>query len=268
VTREVGKSRFESVPVDALVIGEYGPRKRLSESSLEVLRRSIREEGILVPLVVVPEGTKFRVVCGKRRAMCASSLGMATVPVLVYEASAGFELWAAIAENELREPLNVVEVGEYIASMMAALPYTEAEIAQELGVSQSWVSQRLAILRWPDSLRSAVAGDKLSFSVGRELAGISDEKELAQCVWQAVSGGCTVRQAADWRREWEQRSHAAAESKPAEIAAEPGPVEAANPADCFMCAGAAGSKGARNVVLCDFCHKALVQARSTTDAPS
>jgi len=240
----------------------------MREESLEELRKSIREEGVLVPLVVVQEGEQFRVICGKRRAMCAQSLGLGTIAAIVVEPSAGFEMWAAITENRLREPLNVLDMAEYLAGMMTALPYTEAQVAKELGVSVSWVQQRLAVLRWPESLRTAVGDEKISFSVARELSGISDETELGQCVWQAVSGGCTVRQAAEWRREWEQRSAAPKQGKTEGPVAEPVPAEAAAPSECMMCAGASGSVSARKVVLCQFCYSALEKARTTDNAPS
>jgi len=200
---QVKSKRYEEVPVDTLQVEMGLARSSGSEAGMEELRKSIAARGVLVPIVVTEEKEGYRVIAGARRAVAARDAGLATVPAIVVEADRAWEWWAKLAENLLREELNAYDLARWLEALLEESDKSQAELASALGVSEPWVSQRLALLSWPSDVREAVRLGKMSYAVGRELGAVSDDGVREGYLRSAVSSGCTVRQAAQWRRGWE-----------------------------------------------------------------
>lgn len=213
--------RFENIAVDAIEKAEIELRGHADEEALEELRRSIKKRGILVPLIVTETSSGYRLVAGLRRLLCAAMNGLATVPAMIVASSVEWEAWATLAENSLREGVNAVDEATYIAAVVDKRNLSHVQMAAMLDKSESWVSQRLAILRWPPEVRDAVRQGWLSFAAGREIAAIGSPGARKLCLDTARRLGCTARRAATWRRNWLKEQGPGGGSTPASFVDEP-----------------------------------------------
>jgi ParB/RepB/Spo0J family partition protein len=194
---------YREIPLDVVKRPGRDLRTHADEDALEELRQDINARGVLVPILVVEEGDGYRLVAGLRRLLCAAANGLATIPAIVAAGDESWQAWATIAENRLRENVNPVDEAAYIAALLEHRKCSGAEAAALLGVSESWVSQRLCILRWPEDVRNAVRDGWLSFAAGREISQIEDPVARRYCLRTAQTCGCSVRQAATWRHNWQ-----------------------------------------------------------------
>jgi ParB/RepB/Spo0J family partition protein len=212
---------------------------------------------------VVPRGDRYEVVAGLRRLIAAQSAELETVPCVVMPADARTEAWAMWVENRLREQINALDEAMWLERVASAEALTGRELASRLGVSESWVSQRLSILVWPGDVKSALAEGWLSYAVGRELAAIQDDRVRHQCLRMAKVGGCTARQAADWRR------HASLSEEPmgepgGGLAAEaPGDGPPALHTTCDLCGSVVAERDQRVFLLCPTCNDAALALRDS-----
>lgn len=159
-----GSDSLKEIALDAIERPSAELRRTGSESGMEALRTSIRDHGVLVPIIVQGGGDKYSLVAGKRRVMCAQSLGMATIPAIVVEQTADWQAWAMSAENRLREDVNPVDEANWMAAQMERLECSAQALADILDVSPSYVSQRLASRNWPDEVREPLSQGLISFS--------------------------------------------------------------------------------------------------------
>jgi len=250
------------VPVDAIIEPESPIRTTVTEEGMEELLESIRVHGLLVPVVVVPEGERFRLVCGRRRVLCARALGMPLVPAVVRREGAEWRAWAAVAENRLREEVSAVEEGQWLAGELASRGCTGAELARSLGVTEQWLISRVEITEWPGDVVQALGARLISFAVAREFARIGDDVERGRCVACGVHSGCTSRQAAEWRRAWERGAglrDVAAEGERSGAGA--GGVPAVS-VECGACGVDIEAGEGREVMVCAVCAQAIARLRS------
>jgi len=192
--------RLEVIPVDSVVEPKGVLRRVVDEARLAELRESIRVHGVLVPITVAESGDRYELVCGLRRLRAVRELGLAEIPAVVVEKSGSWRAWAMLTENRIREAVNPVDEAVWFSEQVKSTAASQHEVARSLGVSPEYLSQRLGILRWPGEVRSALGEGLIAFAVGRELAAIADEQWRAQALRSAVFGGCSARQAAEWRR--------------------------------------------------------------------
>lgn len=164
------------------------PRKEFDKDSLEQLAESIRQAGILQPILVVENGMRFRIIAGERRFRAARLAGLSSIPCIVRSLTEAQQMEAALIENLQREDLNPIEEAQAIRGLMQQCGYTQEEAAQRLGKSRPAVANLLRLLNLPESILQMVISGKLSAGHARVLAGVSPESrqlELAhQCVLQ------------------------------------------------------------------------------------
>jgi ParB/RepB/Spo0J family partition protein len=251
------------LPLSSLVPPARPIRQLASERGMEELRRSVKERGVLVPLVVVPRDEQYEVVAGLRRLLAARDAGIPTVPCVVMPADAGTESWAMWVENRLREQVNALDEAVWLERVASAEALTGRELASRLGVSESWVSQRLSILVWPEDVRSAIASGWLSYAVGRELAAIQDERVRRQCLKMARVSGCTARQAADWRRHASLSEEPMGEPGGGVQGEAPGEGPPAVHTACDLCSSVVAEREQRVWVMCPTCNDAALALRDT-----
>lgn len=251
---EAGKPKFEAeLPLDLIEVEEKPLRTLMTDDGMEELRASIREHGVLVPISVVNAGEVFHLVAGLRRVIACRSLGMASIPALVGEMSESERMWARFAENRIREDVSPLDEGLYVVEWLNRGGVTQAEVAAALGVSESWVSQRVGILRWPPEVQDSLGRRGISFGVARELAGIADDGRRRHYLRFAEMGGCSVRQAAQWRQQAARAAALAGQMGGAEAEPERGGGEAGGEEACFICERAIGLAGGRYLMVCEPC---------------
>lgn len=254
---------LKSVSVDLLDEPSEPIRKLASERGMEELRRSVAARGVLVPLIVVAKGDRFEVVAGLRRLLAARATGVVQVPCVVMEDERAARTWAMWAENRIREGINALDEARWLSVILEEERVPACELAQRLGVSESWLSQHLAILLWPPDVRTAVGEGWLSFAVARELAGIKGDQERRQALRMAKVSGCTARQAADWRRQYDKASGLVQEPGGGLTSELPGGTGGQVETRCELCSEDVRERDQRLLILCPTCHKAVASLRES-----
>ena len=249
--------QLEEIALDVVMLPESPLRVLTSKKKMEELRKSVKERGMLVPILVEEVGEGYRVIAGLRRVLAAKEAGLLRVPALIVQEGEEWKAWATFAENALREEVNAFDEGRYVTLLMSKLSKTQREVAAMLGMSEAWVSERLRIVEWPQDVRQALVQDRIRFSVGKELSRIEDAGTRAMYLRQAITSGCSSTQAAQWRTEWERET--AARQSVAERGllerterAEPGAVPT-----CGVCEREAEPGALRVLYVCTRCVAAI-----------
>jgi ParB family transcriptional regulator, chromosome partitioning protein len=182
-----------SLPLAAIKPGRFNPRRNFSQSQLEELAASIRERGLVQPLVVRPslsDAESFEIVAGERRWRAAQLANLHQVPVVVRELTDQEAVELAIIENVQREDLNAIEEGEGYKLLMDGHGYTQEDLAKVIGKSRSHLANTLRLLKLPDRVQEMVRSGQLSAGHARTLIGRADAEALALRI---VNEGLTVR---------------------------------------------------------------------------
>ena len=180
------------VPLAALKPSRFNPRRNFAEAQLEELAASIRERGLVQPLIVRPStGDTYEIVAGERRWRAAQLANLHDVPIVVRALSDQEAVEIAIIENVQREDLNAIEEGEGYKLLMDGHGYTQEDLAKVIGKSRSYLANTLRLLKLPNSVQDLVRTGQLSAGHARPLVGRGDAEALAA---RAVNLGLSVRQ--------------------------------------------------------------------------
>jgi ParB family chromosome partitioning protein len=194
---EGGSADTRRVPLSAIVPSPLQPRRVFSEEELDELAASIRENGLLQPLVVRPlpdTDDRFELVVGERRFRALSRLGWDDVPVIVREASDETLLVLALVENLQREALNPLEEAEGYVALSERFDLNQAAIAQAVGKDRSTVANMMRLLKLPPSLRRLLEEGALSSGHARALLGVGDAVRAGELGRRAAKEGWSVRE--------------------------------------------------------------------------
>lgn len=187
------------MPIELLHGSANNPRKRFSDDDLEDLSRSIREKGLLQPLVVRPRGGgEYEIVAGERRWRAAQRAGVHALPVLIRELSDGEALEIALIENIQRSDLNPLEEARAYSQLLDQFAYTQQQLAESIGKSRSHISNTLRLLTLPDSVRQQIENGKLTAGHARALIATDSPSQLAE---QIIQLGLSVRETETLSRE-------------------------------------------------------------------
>ena len=170
------------------------PRRTFDTQALEALAESIREAGVLQPLLVVENGARYRIVAGERRYRAARMAGLQSVPCVVRDMTEQERMEAALIENLQREDLNPIEEAAGIRALMEECGYTQELAAKRVGRSRPAVANLLRLLQLPESIRELVKAGELSAGHARVLAGLADESRQLALAERAVREGMSVRE--------------------------------------------------------------------------
>jgi ParB family chromosome partitioning protein len=189
------KGMILEVSVDAIKENPRQPRYRFTQSDLEDLINSIKEHGILQPLVVTKAGSGYELIAGERRLRASRTIGLETVPVIVREADDQTKLELALIENIQRQDLNAVEEAIAYKALVDEFALTQEEVAKRVGKSRSTIANILRLLDLSDEILDALKEGQISKSHARTLLAEIDEVRRQQLFEQMLSGGVTVREA-------------------------------------------------------------------------
>ncbi len=194
------------MPVDKLRPNPLQPRKDFEPEALQALADSIRQKGVIQPLIVRPVGDQFEIVAGERRWRAAQLAQQHDVPVVVRDLDDTEVLEVAIIENIQREDLNAIEEAMGLRQLMDRFGHTQEKIAEALSKSRSHIANLLRLLTLPDGVQSMVRDGRLSAGHARALIGAPNAEVLAQAVAQR---GLSVREVERMVREGEKGSNKA-----------------------------------------------------------
>jgi ParB family chromosome partitioning protein len=191
----VPRGTLREVDIDRLVSGRFQPRRAFPESSLSELASSIREQGIIQPLVVVPRGEKFEIVAGERRWRAARLAGLDRVPIVVRERAADRDLLeAALVENLQRDDLNPLEAAAAYARLKDEFHLTQEEVARRVGKERATVANALRLLKLPASVRERIVSGEISGGHARALAALASADDQERVAAEIVRRALSVRQ--------------------------------------------------------------------------
>jgi ParB family chromosome partitioning protein len=182
------------VPTHSISPNPKQPRSRFDDQSLAELAASIREVGILQPLVVRRSGSGYEVVTGERRLRAAKLAGMATVPVVLRESEDSDLLREALIENIHREDLDPIELAEAFRQLLDELGLKQEELAERVGVSRSHIANTIRLLALPLEVQQLLADDKLSAGHARALLALGEAEAMASLSLRVVAEDLSVRE--------------------------------------------------------------------------
>ena len=181
---------LQSVSITRLAPCPFQPRRKFSETQIAELALSIKEKGILQPLVVRPKADGYEIICGERRWRAAQMSALHEVPVVVRDLSDQETLEIALIENLQREDLSALEEAEAYQRLMVDFGYTQEAIGHSIAKSRSYVANMVRLLNLPVSVKAMLADRRLSAGHGRAILGAKNPADLAQTV---VKNGLNVR---------------------------------------------------------------------------
>ena len=170
------------------------PRKTFSEEKIEELSKSIKEHGIIQPIVVRRKGEKYEIVAGERRWRAARKAELGRVPCLIRELSDEQNMLIAIIENMQREDLNPVEEAEGLHQMIVTFGMTQEQISKSVGKSRPYIANSLRLLKLPDYIKEEMAEGRLSAAHGRTLITLEDESMRKVLCQRIIEEGLSVRE--------------------------------------------------------------------------
>lgn len=181
------------MPIELMRASPNNPRKYFADADLDDLAKSIRDKGLLQPIVVRPlSGGEYEIVAGERRWRAAQRAGVHDVPVLIRELNDGEALEIALIENIQRSDLNPLEEARAYGMLLEQFNYTQLQLADSVGKSRSHIANTLRLLNLPESVRSQIEQGNLTAGHARALVATDSPAELAD---QIIKLGLSVRQA-------------------------------------------------------------------------
>lgn len=171
------------------------PRKHFDEQALAELADSIREHGVLQPLIVRPMlGGEYQLIAGERRYRAAMLAQVSSVPVVIREFSDMEAMEVALVENLQRRDLNPVEEGEGYKALAEQFSLTQAEISKKVGKSRSAVANAMRLVELPDEVKKAVSDGSLSMGHARALLSLQESEQICSAAAETIAKGLSVRQ--------------------------------------------------------------------------
>ena len=186
---------IQEIPVGELDPNPDQPRRTFSAESISQLADSIREQGVLQPLLVAPAGGgRYLIIAGERRFRAGREAGLETLPCIVKDIDVIRQREIALIENLQREDLNPIEAAKGIRALMDQCGYTQEKVSSRLGKSRPAVANMLRLLQLPDEVTEMVKDGLLTAGHARVLAGVTNPDEQLRLARKAVDEGLNVRQ--------------------------------------------------------------------------
>lgn len=188
-----GQDVVRMLPIRLIDPNRDQPRRSFDEAGLEELAASIRAVGVLQPIIVAPEGERFRLIAGERRYRASRMAEQEEIPAIVRDWDSQRRLEAALIENLQRDDLNPIEEANGVRRLMDESGCTQEQVAERLGKSRPAVANLLRLLTLADSVQQLVLEGKLSAGHARALVGLEADRQV-QLANLAVQQGWSVRQ--------------------------------------------------------------------------
>ena len=212
-------SGVKEVAVAAISPNPRQPRHKFDPDALRELADSIREHGLIQPLIVTPSpdstelAPRYQLIAGERRWSAAKLTGLANVPVIVRGATSQEMLELALVENIQRADLNVLEEANAYRQLMSDFGLTQEQVAAKVGKNRTTVANALRLLKLSNDVQAALAEDSISEGHARAILTVEDEKRQNALLRQVIDDGLSVRQTEEAARRMNERPPTADRSK-------------------------------------------------------
>lgn len=244
---------YRNIEVEKIREPEYAVRLKVTNESVQELAESIQKIGLIEPIIVRQKGDDFEVIAGHRRLVACRLAGVKSAKCIVVDAEDTEAEAMKMHENYMRLDVSPLEQAQYFQYLSEKKGMKQSEIAELLGVSEGYVSQRMAILSWDEELVEALDAGQISFSSARELSRITDERTLRAYVRQAVEHGVTPKVANLWWRDWVSEKENVDLYGKSEPTAEIEPSAGAVQFQCEYCRNFYPYSELRLIRVCDTC---------------
>lgn len=188
-----GRAALE-VAVERIAPSPFQPRRTFDEAKIEELAASIRNQGIIQPLVVRPRGDGFELIAGERRWRAAVKAGLSKVPVVVRDASDHEALQLALVENLQREDLNPIEEATGYRRLQEEFHWSQEEMAEKVGKSRPAIANSLRLLSLPAEVQQEVSAGNLPAGQARALLGLHSEALMIKAAREVIARGLSTRE--------------------------------------------------------------------------
>lgn len=253
-------AEVKDIPVEKINVGAHALRLREEDEAVEDLAASIHRIGIIVPLVVAPEGDSFRLIAGHRRIAAAKRLGLSEVPCCIREAEGADGVEVSFAENLFRLDLSPVELAGGIKDVLTKNIMDVQALAKAMHRSAHWVNAQVSLLSWPADVLEAVHAGWLSVSAASNLALVTEDTYRDFLLKNACDSGATARTTAAWLQAFQsmQPQEAAILSEP--VAGGAASVPMVPQAPCLCCSQVFRTDQLSHVPICAPCIQAIRDA--------
>ncbi len=192
-TQEGGRKYF-LCPIEDLRPHGKQPRKTFNDEKMAELVASIREKGVIQPLVVRQVDDYYQIIAGERRWRASQKAGLREIPVVIQDVSEDWALEMALIENIQREDLNPIEEAEAYRNLMENFDFSQEEMARRVGKDRSTVANSLRLLRLPEKVRDDVMQARLSMGHARALLSLDSDEDLLEARDQVIQKRFSVRE--------------------------------------------------------------------------
>lgn len=186
--------RYAEVDIEEIVPNPMQPRMKFDPDSIEELARSMKESGVIQPILVVPEGQAYKIIVGERRWRAAQKAGLKKIPVLIRQIPRERQLEISLVENLHREDLNPLEVAHVYRRLIKELNYTQEEIADRVGKDRTSVTNYLRLLHLPEIVQTYLSENKISMGHARALLALGEAEMQVSLAREIVHRNMTVRE--------------------------------------------------------------------------
>ncbi|MDD5071615.1 MAG: ParB/RepB/Spo0J family partition protein [Patescibacteria group bacterium] len=193
ITSEDDRGKVLEVNPDKIQVNPMQPRRQFADFNMDELVESIKEYGIIQPLVVTKKGDEYELIAGERRLRAAKNLGLKEVPVIVRDASSQRKLEMALVENLQREDLNPIEAALAYKKLADEFNLTQEEVAKRVGKSRSVISNCLRFLNLPEEVQQALVGGEISEGHAKYLIGLDGQAKQMALFKKILRHNLTVR---------------------------------------------------------------------------
>jgi ParB family chromosome partitioning protein len=201
-----GKSIIE-VDINQIVPNPHQPRLYFNEEKINELAASIKEHGVIQPLIVTQSGAKFELVAGERRFEASKKAGLLKVPVIIREAGEKEKLELAITENVQRHDLDPIEEGKAYKKLMDEFEMSQDEVAVKMGKSRSAISNKIRLLSLPVEIQKALIFGEISEGHAKAILAMPNQEKQRALFEMIKKNGLTVRQVEEKTKEVSVKSH-------------------------------------------------------------
>ncbi len=199
---KVDTRELQHLPLDLIQRGKYQPRRDMDPQALEELAQSIKNHGVMQPIVVRPlSGGRYEIIAGERRWRASQQAGLEKVPALVREVPDEAAIAMALIENIQREDLNPIEEAVALQRLQQEFQLTQQQVADAVGKSRVSVSNLLRLIALPDEIKTLLAHGDLEMGHARALLGLPGDQQV-EGARHVVARGLTVRQTEALVRQW------------------------------------------------------------------
>jgi ParB family chromosome partitioning protein len=187
-------SKYFLCPIEELKPHSKQPRQTFNDAKMSELVASIKEKGVIQPLVVRRHDDIYQIIAGERRWRAAQKAGLKEVPVVIQDVSEDWALEMALIENIQREDLNPIEEAEAYRHLMESFDLSQEEVAKRVGRERSTVTNMLRLLKLPGKIRSDVIVGQLTMGHARALLGLDEDEDILEARDQVVGRKLSVRE--------------------------------------------------------------------------